>query len=88
MAHHLKGGLVVQKIVHNGNGQRLKSLTPDHALVEKNFDLADVDEQRLDKEIVPAGEITIQVTGVAEPSFFGISPQIPFSETRTIPLKL
>gem|GEM_PF-482063 len=38
--------------------------------------------------LLTVGEITIQVTGVAEPSFFGISPQIPFSETRTIPLKL
>lgn len=38
--------------------------------------------------LLKAGEITIQVAGVAEPSFFGIYPQIPFSQIRTIPLKL
>lgn len=33
------------------------------------------------------GEITLQITGTASPDFFGISPQIPFSTTTTIPLK-
>jgi len=34
------------------------------------------------------GEITLQVKGSASPDFFGISPQIPFSNVTTIPLKL
>lgn len=38
--------------------------------------------------MLKAREITIKVTGVAQPSFFGITPEIPFSETKTIPLKI
>jgi LEA14-like dessication related protein len=35
-----------------------------------------------------SGDISIQVTGIAEPSFFGFEPRIPFQETRSIPLKI
>ncbi len=33
------------------------------------------------------GEITLQIKGNASPDFFGITPQIPFSNIITIPLK-
>ncbi|MCU0630301.1 MAG: LEA type 2 family protein [Methanoregulaceae archaeon] len=34
------------------------------------------------------GEITLRIKGTASPDFFGISPEVPFSTTTTIPLKL
>jgi len=34
-----------------------------------------------------SGEITLQIKGTATPDFFGITPDIPFSEVTTIPLK-
>lgn len=39
-------------------------------------------------QILIQGEITIQVEGIAQPSFFGLAPEIPFSKTRTIPISL
>jgi len=36
--------------------------------------------------ILMNGEITMKVDGIAEPSFFGFAPKIPFSQTRTIPI--
>ncbi len=46
-------------------------------------------------ELISAGigavmnqEITLQIRGIAVPDLFGLSPQIPFSRTKTIPLKL
>ncbi|ABD41271.1 hypothetical protein Mhun_1540 [Methanospirillum hungatei JF-1] len=38
--------------------------------------------------ILIQGEITIQVEGIAQPSFFGFAPEIPFSKTKTIPISL
>ncbi len=32
-------------------------------------------------------EITVQIRGIAVPDLFGLSPQIPFSSTKTIPVK-
>lgn len=37
-------------------------------------------------QFILAKEIIIRIEGVAEPSFFGLSPKIPFNQTRTIPL--
>lgn len=48
----------------------------------KNADLI-----RAGFQILASGEVTVQVEGIAEPSFFGFVPKIPFSQTRTIPLK-
>jgi len=48
----------------------------------KNADLI-----RAGFQILASGEVTVQVEGIAEPSFFGFVPKIPFSHTRTIPLK-
>lgn len=48
----------------------------------KNADLI-----RAGFQILVNGEVTVQVEGIAEPSFFGFVPKIPFSQTRTIPLK-
>lgn len=39
-------------------------------------------------QVLIQGEITIQVEGIAQPSFFGLAPEIPFSKTRTIPVKI
>lgn len=47
----------------------------------KNADLI-----RAGFRFILSGEITIKVEGIAEPSFFGISPHIPFNETKTISL--
>ncbi len=33
-------------------------------------------------------EITLQIRGTAVPDLFGLNPQIPFSRTKTIPVKL
>lgn len=35
---------------------------------------------------ITSGEITVKVEGIAEPSFFGISPKIPFNQTKKIQL--
>ncbi|HPY60737.1 MAG TPA: LEA type 2 family protein [Methanospirillum sp.] len=48
----------------------------------KNADLI-----RAGFQILASGEVTVQVEGIAEPSFFGFVPKIPFRQTRTIPLK-
>ena len=37
---------------------------------------------------VMKNEITLQVRGTAVPDLFGLNPQIPFSRTKTIPVKL
>ena len=34
------------------------------------------------------GEITVQIRGTAVPDLFGLNPKIPFSQTKTIPVKL
>jgi LEA14-like dessication related protein len=34
------------------------------------------------------GEITVQIGGTAVPDLFGFNPEIPFSQTKTIPVKL
>jgi LEA14-like dessication related protein len=34
------------------------------------------------------GEITLQVRGVAKPDFYGLAPSIPFTQTKTIPLRI
>ena len=39
-------------------------------------------------QVLIQGEITIQVEGIAQPSFFGLAPEIPFSKTKTIPISL
>ncbi|HOJ96694.1 MAG TPA: LEA type 2 family protein [Methanospirillum sp.] len=39
-------------------------------------------------QVLIQGEITIQVEGTAQPSFFGLAPKIPFRKTKTIPISL
>jgi LEA14-like dessication related protein len=39
-------------------------------------------------EALTKGEITIQIRGTVAPDIFGISPEIPFSRTTTVPVKL
>ena len=34
------------------------------------------------------GEITVQIRGTAVPDLFGLNPTIPFSQTKTIPIKM
>jgi len=34
------------------------------------------------------GEITVQIRGTAVPDLFGLNPKIPFTQTKTIPVKL
>jgi LEA14-like dessication related protein len=38
--------------------------------------------------LITKGEVTVQVRGVASPEMFGISRGIPFTGTRTIPLRI
>lgn len=47
----------------------------------KNIDLL-----RVGLSILKNREITIKVDGIAKPSFFGLSPEIPFTHTESIPI--
>lgn len=94
-------GVTLQKITADVSYQKGDEWKPISHIVKENVEIApgensvvipvsikNVDLIKAGFEMVMSQEITIQVSGIAEPSFFGISPKIPFTETQTIPLKL
>ncbi len=79
--------------LHDGEYQPLSTMKSGEVRIERGINTITIPVHAKNIDLLKAGftmftdrEITIQIEGVASPSFFGISPQIPFSDIKTIPL--
>ncbi|MBN1167002.1 MAG: LEA type 2 family protein [Methanospirillaceae archaeon] len=79
--------------LHDGEYQPLSTMNSGEVTIERGINTVTIPVHAKNIDLLKAGftlftdrEITIRIEGIASPSFFGISPEIPFSDIKTIPL--